>query len=349
MDLAKYCETISDSDKEVKDFFQKRSDFKNIEFKEREEIEKSLKPITERLDVQSKQLEEQRDILQPLALPMPNIPAIADATQDVKPRDSPREPKMYDPDKGLNKDILLQESLPLPSQLLNASPEEITQIRDQVAADNKKLGLTKKGKSKEETADIHKLIGARRQYYLRLDDVIKSMGMRVDNATGSGMKYKQKPRNAYKILDGKYGGIEIDENKLKNKLILSCKIGGQLMTPTAIDRDTVDLLTKRFNLKKNYSLLARNVFHDRNKLANLPKHKSSGKCALKGGAIRYYSSPKDLFDRLEILTASVKAGNNSTAIFNELYEIMDELIKKGEISQDQYNRFSNKYLIRKIF
>ena len=121
------------------------------------------------------------------------------------------------------------------------------------------------------------------------------------------------------------------------------------MTPTAIDRDTVDLLTKRFNPKKNYSLLARNVFHDLNKLANLPKHKSSGKCALKGGAIRYYSSPKDLFDRLEILTASVKADNNSTAIFNELYEIMDELIKRGEISQDQYNRFSNKYLIRKIF
>ena len=62
-------------------------------------------------------------------------------------------------------------------------------------------------------------------------------------------------------------------------------------------------------------------------LANLPKHKSSGKSKLKGIAIRYYSGTKQLIDRLEMLTASRKAENNSPSLFNEIYDILNILLK----------------------
>ena len=85
-----------------------------------------------------------------------------------------------------------------------------------------------------------------------------------EEATGIGMNYAQSPRNAYKILDGKYGNIQIDGDKLKNNMILHIKFNDQKIKPISVDQDTIDLLTKRFNPKKNYSVLAKSVFHDLN-------------------------------------------------------------------------------------
>ncbi|PFX21387.1 hypothetical protein AWC38_SpisGene14143 [Stylophora pistillata] len=60
------------------------------------------------------------------------------------------------------------------------------------------------------------------------------------------------------------------------------------------DRGIVDLLTKRYNPKRQYSSKAIQIFKDLSKLANIPTHKSSGKSKLTGGAI--FSDFKDLKD-----------------------------------------------------
>ena len=349
MDLQKYYESIGDSDKIVQDFFKKRSDFRNIEFLKKEDIKTSLEPITQRLDIQSKQLEEQKEFLQQplLALPPTNtIPAIGSGETATNEDESVKKrPIIHNPDKGLNVDILREEELPLPSTLLDVSAKDLQRLRDDVTSGNKKLGRLKRGRTKEERDQIDQRVEARKKYYDRLDDIIKCIGSR-EETTGSGMKYTQSPRNAYKILNGKYGSIQIDEDKLKYNMILHIKINDQKMKPISVDQDTIDLLTKRFNQKKNYSVLARSVFHDLNLLANLPKHKSFGKSKLKGGAIRYYSGPKELIDRLEMLTASMKAGNNSPSLFKEIYDILNILLKTKEINQDFYNTYVNKYLLR---
>ena len=47
-----------------------------------------------------------------------------------------------------------------------------------------------------------------------------------------------------------------------------------------------------------------------------------------------------------MLTASMKAGNNSPSLFKEIYDILNILLKTKEINQDFYNTYVNKYLLR---
>ena len=90
---------------------------------------------------------------------------------------------------------------------------------------------------------------------------------------GSGIrKYKQPKRNAYKISDSAYGDLSVDVPKLKNEMKLNVFRGGKIVYHADADKSLVDLLTKRFNPKRSYSLNAVKIFNDLNLLANLPKH-----------------------------------------------------------------------------
>ena len=73
----------------------------------------------------------------------------------------------------------------------------------------------------------------------------------------------------------------------------------------------IDLLTKRFNPKRKYSINAVRVFNDLNLLSNLPKHKSSEKSKMVGSGVVVYQDPKQLADRMKISIGSMAAGNNS--------------------------------------
>ena len=69
---------------------------------------------------------------------------------------------------------------------------------------------------------------------------------------GQGLKYKQRKRNAYKIQhNGQYGGLMIDLPKLTGQLRLVASKNGKKVLDQSADFDTIDLLTKRFNSKKN--------------------------------------------------------------------------------------------------
>ncbi|DAC81727.1 TPA_asm: hypothetical protein, partial [Stylophora coral adintovirus] len=158
-------------------------------------------------------------------------------------------------------------------------------------------------------------------------------------------KYTQKKRNAYKvdIVDGQYGGLLINPNRLINEMVVEAinPSTGSLVYERHGDKSLVDLLTKRFNPKKNYSPLAVQIFRDLNKLANLPMHKSSGKAKL-GGAI--FSDFKDLKDRLIKLSGSIDAGNSSIQLRNEAIEILDHLLKNNKISKKQYSEYIQDHL-----
>ena len=85
------------------------------------------------------------------------------------------------------------------------------------------------------------------------------------------------------------------------------------------DRSLVDLLTKRFNPKKQYSSRAIQIFNDLNRLSGMPEHRSSGKSKLtvNGGGI-YHTSPEELMKRLTLLTGTRRAGNNNIQLQNEI-------------------------------
>lgn len=55
-----------------------------------------------------------------------------------------------------------------------------------------------------------------------------------------------------------------------------------------------------------------------------------------GLQIKYYSNPEELFDRLDVLTATVRAGNTSREVRNEASIILDRLLKDGGIDEIDY-------------
>ena len=71
---------------------------------------------------------------------------------------------------------------------------------------------------------------------------------------GSG--YTQPKRNAYKISSsGQYGGLIIDIPKLIGQLRLVATKDKRKVMDKKVDFDTIDLLTKRFNSRRNTAIL----------------------------------------------------------------------------------------------
>ena len=86
------------------------------------------------------------------------------------------------------------------------------------------------------------------KYRTAIRDILAS---RKYMKSGTGIrKYKQRKRNAYKIENGKYGGLLINVPKLVNELIVEVKKGGNNIYENKADKSLIELLTKRFNPKK---------------------------------------------------------------------------------------------------
>ena len=123
-------------------------------------------------------------------------------------------------------------------------------------------------------------------YANTVDDVLNLRKYDVKPKQGSGIrKYKQPKRNAYKISDSAYGNLSVDVPRLINEMKLNVFRGGKIIYQADADKSLVDLLTKRFNPRRSYSLNAVKIFNDLNFLANLPRHPSSGKSKLLGSGV----------------------------------------------------------------
>ena len=247
--------------------------------------------------------------------------------------------------------------LPEPNALLGLSGEdlvEITQvtkkkrkkISDKITGIKNKKGLTPTQKD-EEVKQLEKQRDRERPIF---DNYLTTITMvqaipKYTKKKGSGIrKYKQPKRNAYKISDSAYGDLSVDVPKLKNEMKLNVFRGGKIVYHDDADKSLVDLLTKRFNPKRSYSLNAVKIFNDLNLLANLPKHPSSGKSKLLGSGVVYYNDPNELAERMKILVGAMAAGNNSPVIKNDLSMINDEFLKIGAIDQTIHEKFYKKYI-----
>ena len=159
-----------------------------------------------------------------------------------------------------------------------------------------------------------------------------------------GKGYKQLKRNAYKIsYGGQYGNLIIDIPKLMGQLHLVAKKDGDKVIDKKVDFDTIDLLTKRFNSKKNYSDLSKMVFNQLNKLSEIPIHRSSKKFSKIGNGVVYYNDTNDLINRLELLGGSLLAGNNG--VKDEFSNIVHKLYQLGTIDNEKLNDLLQVYVI----
>ena len=238
-----------------------------------------------------------------------------------------------------------------PNELLKLDKGKLTFLKNNVKARRDALsgeiGAFKRKKDPKES-DFMK-----HQNNLEVRDILNRYLQTIANVSdvslyvkkGSGIrKYKQPKRNAYKISDSSYGNLSVDVPRLMNEMKLNVFRGGKIIYQADADKSLVDLLTKRFNPRRSYSLNAVKIFNDLNLLANLPRHPSSGKSKLLGSGVVYYNDPNELAERMKILVGSMAAGNNSPVIKNDLAMINDEFLRIGAIDKQIHEKFYKKYI-----
>ena len=261
-----------------------------------------------------------------------------------------------------DKIILKNFKLPKPSELMGMTDGRLEVIKGESLAHLKEVTNKISGKKRHMTAlkkkavtipqkdhdDLESFTREKKSlstYANTIDDVLNLRKYYMKPKQGSGIrKYKQPKRNAYKISDSSYGNLSVDVSKLKKEMKLNVFRGGKIVYHADADKSLVDLLTKRFNPKRSYSLNAVKIFNDLNLLANLPKHPSSGKSKLLGSGVVYYNDPNELAERMKILVGAIAAGNNSPVIKNDLSMINDEFLKIGAIDQSIHEKFYKKYI-----
>ena len=271
---------------------------------------------------------------------------------EERSREKPKETIIAEPNNLFTENelkFLKESNLIEPNRLLNQEKGKLdfltTNVTEKRNAISRKIGNFKR-KSTPTESDIME-----NEKNLKTRDVLNRYLATISNVValsqykkGSGVrKYKQPKRNAFKIQDKSYGNLSVDVPKLMNEMKLDVRRGGKIIYQANADKSLVDLLTKRFNPKKSYSMNAVKIFNDLNLLANLPKHKSSGKSKLVGSGVVFYNNPKELAKRMKVLVGSMAAGNNSPVLRNDLSMINNEFLKIGEIDKKMHKKFY-KYL-----
>ena len=275
-------------------------------------------------------------------------------------------PKYYtgDIDKNFNTEEIQRlhdYQLPPPTIVMKAVMDKLLDLKEydkSLARQLQDLGrkkghLSKSKKSKEENAiaieGLTNDIKLLQKYKTRIKLLDDGQPLLSPSFTGKGAgPYKQPKRIAYKMdtFTGQYGDLKFNVPRLMYDKVIEAVKGGKIIYEQPADRSLIDLLTKRYNLRKAYSSKAIQIFQDLTRLANMPKQRSGKSKLLKplrGGQI-YYTSPEDLMKRLELLTGSRLAGNTNISHRNEIWEILDHLLKNEKISKKQYDVYIQKIL-----
>ena len=330
-----------------------------------EQLSEVYKPIVKAQEAVKKTIDEKQDNM--LEQLKKNQKALSSGLEDIlmmqqSPDVQPQEtaslpidykPEMFkaDIDSGFNTDEvekLTQYGLYAPSDVLKASIDgtlDIDEYDSNIGKKLNKLGAKKgslaRGKGKTKNADqideITKDIKLIQKYRKRISII-------PEGTKTIGKGYMQPKRNAYKISSrGQYGNLIIDIPKLMGQLHLVAKKDGNKVIDKKVDFDTLDLLTKRFNSKKNYSDLSKMVFNELNRLSEIPIHRSSKKYSKIGSGVVYYNDPSDLINRMELLGGSILAGNDGAK--NEFSEIAHKLFQLGLINNEKLNDLFKVYVI----
>ena len=274
---------------------------------------------------------------------------------DEKPSTSKPTPKVINLDKGINDDykqFLVEKGLPMPSDLVGSDKINswVKKVDGKIARSETYIyeHSTKTGKPLKDLSKIQKSTlerNKRQRTYLK-DYLSRLIHVKAaPQYMGTGF-LSQRKRNAYKIgQGGSYGNLTIDLPKLMGQLKLVAHKNGSKVYDKVVDFDTIDLLTKRFNSRKNYSNLSKRVFEDLNSLSEIPIHKTSKKYQKIGSGVKFFSDSNDLMTRMELLVGEMKAGNDSTDVRDEFVEIVHVLHKLGLIDVGQLNSLLKEYVI----
>ena len=170
------------------------------------------------------------------------------------------------------------------------------------------------------------------------------MSTDLSEIIGNGIN-QQRKRNAYKLSKGgSFGHVYIDPAKLRmNRLSVKDKAGNSLID-NVVDNSLIDLLTKRYNPKVEYTPEAKDIFKDLTRFSGFKKSKRSGKQKLLGGSTVTLvpDTPKDILARLTLLLGTRRAGNNSLDIRNEIVQLIDIAYSKKIITNEEKRRLTAK-------
>lgn len=165
------------------------------------------------------------------------------------------------------------------------------------------------------------------------------------------------PNQSYMIKGGMFGELEVDVPKLYTQMHLTAKKGGTIVIDKTIDKDGLELLTKRMKPGKEYSkdsmkTLAKMVkiseypvMRNSKKLAAVQDHLTTKreKKAAKSGKGMKGEDPS--ISRLTTLISSMKAGNYPNAeISTEISRLSDLLLKEGKISKKLHKEIFESYV-----
>ena len=379
MDLKEYRKNVQlelKADSIRKNFLEEKRDIENTKRGYVEELEDKYKPlIAAQKDINKKQnmimravVKQIMDNNQQAIRPLVEEPAAEgllvegplveepDEEEPLVEEPDEEEPLVEEPDgklfyahdinDGINPATIKTLGFSSMEKIMKMSPEEIEVVVGDVGDYKKTRGVAVRVAEKNHGKEAADVLRAESKMVSVYRDKLNARKRELEkNKTGKGIKkYKQTPHHAYKIQNNKYGQLMIDTDKLFNNMKLEAYKRGSLVYEQMVDRSLIDLITKRFNPKTKYSALAKQVFHDLNILSEIPKHIPSRKYKI-GKGITYYHGPDKLVDRLTVLTGVRAAGNYNIEMRNEIVEILDELLKTGEIDKETYNDYSNKYYL----
>ena len=194
--------------------------------------------------------------------------------------------------------------------------------------DNKLLKLYRSAIRKY--LDIIKKELSNREYIVK-DDEIKGEGI------------KKKKRNSYKIVNSKYNDkLLINMPKLLNEMIIEAKLSNNddILYSNRCDKSTIELLNKRYNPKRKYSQLAKNIFNDLNDLSGIVKKRNMKSKLIGKGKIILNEEDKN--KRVNLIRSSLIAGNDNKQMIQELKQLTNQEINtEGKTSRDLINDLKN--------
>jgi len=153
---------------------------------------------------------------------------------------------------------------------------------------------------------------------------------------GKGLK-------TYKIKDGMFGDLSIDVDKLENNLKLEAFKGNKKVLSRKVDQDTYDILTKRYNSKKQYSQKAVETLNKLVELSDISPYKLQNKAKLVNSEKInvVLASPDELVSKFGVLIKKKKKNDSDK---NMISEIADKLLELEILSDEEHKKIFSKYI-----
>ena len=166
-------------------------------------------------------------------------------------------------------------NLPSTNEFENMTNDDLQNIIKKATRAQKSVGGKKSGAKSDEQRERYD------EYLKLLEDYKGTINLMMSKdfrkMAGNGIN-QQRKRNAYKMSKGgSFGHVYIDPAKLRmNRLSVKDKAGNSLID-NVVDNSLIDLLTKRYNPKFEYTPEAKDIFKDLTRFSGFKKSRRSGK------------------------------------------------------------------------